>query len=135
MDLEYNNATSSETSELDASYLTELLQKLSIPAVVILIILMVTIITACLLHRKRKRTKVPDQRVLRPRSPVILDRESNVSCDVTKRLFKDNPNDGQSPDYEFRERNIENHIDENAIETFNNSGRRTLLRQVPSYWG
>ena len=69
-----------------------------ISSIVLVILVLLSILVACILHRKTKRRR---SRMLRPRSPVILANEPGRDSDqvlILKRLFIDHIDD-QVPEY------------------------------------
>eukprot|EP00092_Neocalanus_flemingeri_P001278 GFUD01001366.1.p1 GENE.GFUD01001366.1~~GFUD01001366.1.p1 ORF type:complete len:151 (-),score=43.38 GFUD01001366.1:69-521(-) len=78
-----------------------------IPSLFIFIILLVTITIACILHRRHKKRErmMLNTAIFHPRSPIIFASEPGMYDDRVrrhKRLFSDDEDDGNVPDYEVR---------------------------------
>jgi hypothetical protein len=75
-----------------------------IPSLLLFILLLVAIMNACILHRKRsERMMTPGTRILSPRTPVIFASEPGRYSEdgvMQKRLFSDDENADHAPDYD-----------------------------------
>ena len=112
-----------------------------IPSLLLFILLLVTIVTACILHSRQKKRKIQNQffEIFHSRSPVIFASEPGRYNDkdmLSKRLFSDDENEDCLPDYEDRVDIKEKTClkkDPLNIVNLPQQSARTLPRQVPPY--
>ena len=136
MDLEEKNTTPALNTSLAYWFLEyELMVTILIPSLLLLIIVLVAILVACFLHRKRTNMKIlkKGSKILTLRTPVIFTGELgryNDSGLVQKRLFSDFEEKDPAPEYEERRGRKQ---DDQGNTSKSRQVERLLPRLVPPY--